>query len=332
MTGRMWTCTMKVIRAIVLACLGGLLPKAAVGQTIVWTDQIGRRIQRKDVNGGPIETIVQFPASQVPGQIHYDPLAAKLYYLRFVAGGPDSFQRCNLDGSNPESIPTPTTGKFSLNVDSRKLYWVEGFGDSILNYSELDGTGMESHSYSDCCVLCLEAFGDDLFFGAGLTLQKGIWRSDPDGFNEQFLRQTGQPFDLAYDPVDSKLYVLNIEGLVRMNLDGTGFENLLFLQASDSDHLIVDGLGGKLYWTYRGEKIQRSNLDGSNVEDFVSATQIPDADLLGLTIVYTPPPIPALSWGAFWLLAVFLVASAAIVLRKRVHTSGAPARTAPGSS
>jgi hypothetical protein len=332
MTGPLRPSVSKVIRSIVLACLGGLLPTVVAGQTIVWTDQ--RKIQRKDINGGPIETIAEFPASQFLGQIHYDPIAAKLYYL-FIAGGSFSFQRRNPDGSNPESIPTPSAGSFTLNVDSRKLYWIEGFDDTV-HRADLDGSGVLSHTYPDCCVICLEAFANDLFFGAGLGLEKGIWRADPEGSNEQFLDGTGTgsgtPHDLAHDPVDNKLYWLAQTGLFRVNLDGSGKENLLFLLPDHSDQLIVDAWGRKLYWTYEGEKIQRSNLDGSNVEDFVSAAQIPNADLRGLTIVYTSTPIPAVSRSALWVLAVLLAAAAAIVLRKRARTPGTPARAAPGSS
>ena len=171
---------MKVIRFIVLICLGGLLPRVAVGQTIVWTDANGRRIQGKDVNGGEVETVVQFEAPQAATQIHYDPIAAKLYYLSFdylfFAGDPpSSFQRSNLGGSEAENIPTPSLGIFTLNVELRKLYWIDPISRSVLYHSELDGTGVESHTYPSCCLLTLEAVGDDLFFGAGggmLTLQR----------------------------------------------------------------------------------------------------------------------------------------------------------------
>ena len=162
MTVRLRPCAMKVIRLIVVTCLGGLLPTASVGQTIVWTDINARRIQRKDVNGGEVGTIVQFPSSPAATQIHYDPIAAKLYYLFYAP--PSTFQRANLDGSEPENIPTPSWGNFTLNVESRKLYWIsrdDSGTRSVLNRSELNGSGVESHIYP-CCLLTLEALGDDL--------------------------------------------------------------------------------------------------------------------------------------------------------------------------
>jgi len=273
---------MKVIRLTVLTFLGGLLPTVSVGQTIVWTDANARRIQRKDVNGGEVQTIVQFQSPQAPSRIHYDPITAKLYY--YLSGTPSSFQRAKLDGSDPENIPTPSVGNFTLNVDSRKLYWISP--GNVLNRSDLNGAGVESHTYASGSLKTLEAFGDDLFFGAGGLLPKGIWRADADGSNEQFLHSSGEPFDLAYDPVENKLYCGTISAIFRINPDGTGFELVLELKA---DQVVVDSRARKLYWAVHFEKvIQRSNLDGSNVEDFATASDVGNSnfDILGLTIVY----------------------------------------------
>ena len=311
---------MNVIRLIVVMCLGGVLSSVALAQTIVWTDVDARKIQRKDVNGGEVATIVQFPSGQAGYQIHYDPATAKLYYR--LSGTASSFQRANLDGSDPETIPTPSVGIFALNVELRKLYWIVG-QDDVLNRSELDGSGVESHTYPTCCLFTLEAVGDDLFFGAGLTMAKGIWRADADGANEQFLHGTSSPFDLAYDTVDNKLYGTSIDSIFRMNPDGTGFE---VIAQHGAAQLVVDSLGRKLYWdVYDTQVIQRSNLDGSNVEDFVTASDVgnPNFDLRGLTIVYSSTPtIPTLSGWALMAMSAILVAAGLVVLRKRFNLKG----------
>ncbi len=108
-----------ITRLVLLVWLAA--PTAALGQTIVWTDQDARTIQRKDVHGGPIQTIVEFPSPSSASLIHYDPVAAKLYYLFLGPSSSFHFQRANLDGSDAENIPTPSVGGFTLNVDSRKL-------------------------------------------------------------------------------------------------------------------------------------------------------------------------------------------------------------------
>jgi len=285
-----------MIRAVFLTWFVELIPTAAIAQTIVWTDQNARRIQRKDVNGGAVETIIQFPSGNSASTIHYDPIAAKLYY-ELLTSGSFSFQRANLDGTNPETIPTPSTGGFTLNVDSRKLYWSSG---SSIYRSELDGSGVDSHTYPTCCVFALEAFGDDLFFGAGGTTEKGIWRADADGSNEQFLHESGGPLDLAYDTVESKLYVAALAVIFRMNLDGTDFEQVVSLPSwqlvnSYPTQIVVDVQRRKMYWADQVAKvIQRSNLDGSDVEDFVTVSDVgnPNFDIVGLTIVYSSTPVP----------------------------------------
>ncbi len=278
---------LSLITRLVLACLAA--PTGALGQTIVWTDANARKIQKKAVSGGPVETIVQFPSPNSAYQIHYDPVTAKLHYTFY--GPPSSFQQANLDGSNPETIPTPSTGIFTLNVDSRKLYWIVGF-DDVLNYSELDGSDAASHTYPHCCVLTLEAFGDQVFFGAGGLMKKGIWRADPDGSNEQFLVSCGQPTDLAYDPVDKKLYVARLYAISRMDLDGTNFEDVVVkFDLGYPTQMVVDSWNRKLYGAYPARLVQRSNLDGSNVEDFVTASDAgnPTFEIGGLTIVSLAP-------------------------------------------
>jgi len=292
---------MKVIRSIVLMCLVGLLPTAAVGQTIVWTDQYARRIQCKDVNGGEVGTIVQFPFPNTPSVIHYDPIAAKLYYLFFAGGTTVFFQRANLDGSNPENIPTPSVGNFTLNVESRKLYWLSrDSGRSVLYLSELNGSGVESHTYPSCCLFALEALGEDLFFCAGGIMLKGIWRADADGSNEQFLHGSGESTDMAHDPLENKLYLADIAGIVRLNPDGSGFQEIVHLPDTGVDQVVVDSRGRKLYWVVNYAKvIRRSNLDGSNVEVFVTASDVgnPNFDIRGLTIVYSFTPLPEPNGG-----------------------------------
>jgi len=245
------------------------------------------------VDGAEIQTIVQFPSPQRAYQIHYDPVTAKLYY--YLSGTPSSFQRANLDGSDPENIPTPSVGTFTLNVESRKLYWIAGSSRDVLYRSKLNGTGVESHTYPSGSLFTLEALGDDLFFGAGSAMLKGIWRADADGSNEQFLHGSAQPLDMAHDPVENKLYwAAYAPGVYRMNPDGTGFEQVVFLNlTSDYLQVVVDSRARKLYWADgRARVIQRSNLDGSNVEDFVTASDVgnPDFLSLGLTIVYSSTP------------------------------------------
>lgn len=300
---------------IALTCIGGLLPSVAVAQTIVWTDGNSRKIQRKEVTGGPVSTIVQFPSPQNAQYIHYDSVGKKLYYLFLPGGQTVLFQRCNLDGSSPEDLSTPGWGPFALNIESRKLYWSSS---ATLFRSELDGS--ESESYGLCCVVTMEPLGDTLYFGTGGTPQ-AIWRANPDGSNQQLLHNNVTAFDLAFDPVEKKLYAGALDTIVRMNTDGSDYQVLLHLQ-SDVEQVEVDFRGRKLYWTEAGPQfIRRANLDGTGVEDFVTAadTGNPNFNPEGLTIV-DAPAIPALSDWALAAMGVLVLCAGLAVLKKRMKT------------
>jgi hypothetical protein len=302
------------------------LAQVAGGQTIVWMDTYGWRMQAKDVNGGPIQTLIQFDAppnqfSVILPQVHFDPLTAKLYFLWTSSNS--SFERVNVDGSNRETITTPSTGIFSLNVELRRLYWTgdwtAGFDDTV-NWSELDGSGFGSHTYTACCLLTVEGIGDDLFLGADGNMGKGVWRADADGSNEQFLRTTEEPVDLAYDPVEDKLYLTTVSDMVRLNTDGSGYQVIVF--GAVSDHVAVDYQGRKVYWMPRGNRrIQRADLDGSNIEDFVTHNDVgnPNFNPQGLTIVYNTTPMPTLSGWGLMVMSALLLALGMVLLTRRLR-------------
>jgi len=312
---------MKVIRSIVLMCLGALLPLPSRAQTIVWTDLSARRIQAKDVNGGEVQTIVQFSFPQNAYLIHYDPIGAELYY-NFSDDETWAFRRCNLDGSEQETIATPNAEfVFGLNVELRKLYWREDSSCWILLHSALNGAGVESRAYCPaCCLAALEGIGGDLFF-ATQGSPKGVWRADADGSNETLLNGNMLPYDLAFDPVEKKIYVGDIQRIDRLNTDGTGFEFVVEHLNSDAEHVEVDYTARKLYWVDRDSngvsRIQRSNLDGSNVEVFVSGVGNSIVGVGGLTIVYPPPPIPTLSGWGVMAMTVLILSAGLFVLKKR---------------
>jgi low density lipoprotein receptor-related protein 5/6 len=292
------------------------LAQVAVAQTIVWTDANARKIQRKDVSGGQVATIVQFPSPQAASLIDYDPITAKLYYR--ITGISTPFQRANLDGSDPEGIPTPSSGPFTLNVELRRLYWGTCF---TIYRSDLNGMWVESHTYADGCLYPRLAVGDDLYLGSSSSLPKGIWRANADGSNEQLLHTGGAPTDAAYDPIENKLYVATGDDIYRLNPDGSGFESVIpTSQNRYMEYAVVDSRGRRLYWTNTvARAIQRSNLDGSNVQDFVTAIDVgnPNFELRGLTIVYNSSPIPAVSGCGLMTTAALLLGLGLVVLRKR---------------
>jgi sugar lactone lactonase YvrE len=63
---------------------------------------------------------------------------------------------------------------------------------------------------------------------------------------------------------------LGIDKIQRVNLDGTGLEDLVTTGLIAPRGIALDVAGGKMYWTDAGSsKIQRANQDGSTVEDLI---------------------------------------------------------------
>ncbi len=307
-----------LIRLIALTSLGGPLSSLAVAQTIVWMDGDSRKIQKKDVGGGAVQTIVQFVPPQNASQINYDPIARKLYYRS--GGTPTDFQRMSIDGSNIEDIAIPTGGTFAINIESRTFYWVVGAEDDVLNYSDLNGAEVQTHTYPTCCFAPLLAVGEDLYIWGSLAADKGLYRADADGSNEQLLYEGTVPTSAAYDPVENRVYVAAEILIFRINTDGTGYQEIVQTPIGPPNMIVaIDSSSRKLYWTDSVRRvIQRSNLDGSNIETFLTASEAGNLqlDLRGLTVVL-PPSIPA---SSAWSMIVFgiVILLSGIVLSKNL--------------
>lgn len=74
-----------------------------------------------------------------------------------------------------------------------------------------------------------------------------------------------------------KMYWTDARGIYRAERDSTNIEHLVKTESddpqnvADDKHIAVDVGGGKIYWTDNGtDKIQRSNLDATHIEDLVT--------------------------------------------------------------
>ena len=115
------------------------------------------------------------------------------------------------------------------------------------------------------------------------SLNDTIQRANLDGTDveELFTKRFSFPSGLALDVAGGKMYFTVADGIQRANLDGSGVEDLVAKQLSSGpNELALDVAGSKMYWTDVGflnnegsrvAKIQRANLDGSAVEDLVTA-------------------------------------------------------------
>ena len=191
----------------------------------------------------------------------------KIYWTDSGTGNPnplqdDKIQRANLDGSNVETLLTfqnflrlPTG--IELDVAGGKMYWTDATRDRIRR-ANLDGSGVED-------ILNTRTFGGQSLAGSA-TIPRDV------------------ALDLTSDP--PKMYWIDAgtnnidDGKVwRANLDGSSPEALVTTGLINPQSIALDTTAGKMYWTDSGtgapnplenDKIQRANLDGSNVETLLT--------------------------------------------------------------
>ena len=180
----------------------------------------------------------------------------KIYWTNSDSRDLDIFrakiQRANLDDSNIETLVSGLRAPFgiTLDVDGGKIYWTDRRG---IQRANLDGSNIKT----------LVTDGGVVSLGIALDVAEGrmYW-------------------------TDMERYASGTGKVQRANLDGSNIETLVSeLEAPFGIALDVDE--GHLYWTDAGSvgvfgnkipstaKVQRANLDGSNIETLVSGLETP---------------------------------------------------------
>ena len=235
------------------------------GGKVYWADTGTDTIQRANLNGAPnIEGLVT-TGLRTPNDIEVDITGGKMYW---IDSGTDKIQRANLDGSNIEDIITTglrTPTGIAVDLKWRKVYWVDAGTDKIQR-ANLDGSNIED------------------IITTGLRTPTGI----------------------AVDLKSDKIYWIDsgTDKIQRANLDGANIEDIVTtglrtptgIAVNPGDPLDPENpLGGKVYWIDADtDKVQRANLDGSNIEDLVTTgLRTPTGIALGIP-QYVPsrPPGP----------------------------------------
>ena len=230
-----------------------------------------------------------------------DGIGGKIYWTNRESRspGPGLF-RVNLDGSNIEVVARSNDSirRFELDTVGRKIYWI---GSKAIRRSNLDGSNVESfyvHGRADPSGgLAVDGGSGKLYWIGSPFIESqewktGFYRSNLDGSNVEYIGPVRR--ELVVDEVHGKLYWLDAisredelgrqfekQGpwrIARSDLDGSNVKTLIGLSVPKGylRDLAVDGAGGKIYWVKttprpnRTEIVYRANLDGSNVEEFIT--------------------------------------------------------------
>ena len=191
-----------------------------------------------------------------------------------------SLQRATLDGSNVETLMGRFHGfsnlrDIDLDMVNGKVYWIR---DGEIRRASLDGipnvedvvTGLEGER-----SIALDVAGGMMYWTNGISVQ----RATLDGSNvETLIDDVWVRFrigNIALDMERGKIYWTTSWGNDRMirrtNLNGSDVEDVV-TGLEDVDSIALDLTNYKIYWTDSdAEKIQRANLDGSNVETLATS-------------------------------------------------------------
>ena len=204
-------------------------------------------------------------------------------YMYWASWGLSSIQRAKLDGTNLQNLVTGLTWPrdVALDIVGNKMYWVDA-GANKVQRANLDGSNVEDlvNTQGQPFGVAVDTTNGKLYWS---TWNPGkIRRANLDGTNvEDFVTGLSEPEDIDLDLSRGKIYWTDTvtNKIQRANLDGTNIEDLVTTGLSHPLGLTLDVLEGKIYWTNSSfhtgpwpglDKIQRANLDGTNVEDLVT--------------------------------------------------------------
>ena len=178
--------------------------------------------------------------------------------------------------------PPPQTPDVAVGASERPpMYWLNMRSGTL---HRLVGTEVENlaPSVRNATSLTVDVTGGKLYWTEKTGERTGrIRRANLDGTGVQLVKDlTSAPHGIALDAAGGKIYLTNSWGKVqRLNVNGSNFQPNLITDLEAPKDIAVDGANGKIYWTERTSsstgRIQRADLDGSNVELVKALTSVP---------------------------------------------------------
>ena len=272
--------------------IAGLALDVAGGK-MYWTDYGTNKIHRANLDGSRVEALITTGLDS-PSGLALDLAGGKMYWTDWLTA---NIQRANLDGSHVEeliSIPN-STGGFVLVLPEGKMYWTQGASSNgssgRIKRANLDGshvedllaTGLRSPRGLALDLVhmpeikvnrppVLDGIGKQSV-AEGELLCIDLVARDPEGGEVTYEAQSNDPSvamvsvsgrQLTISPIE-----LGIATVAVMASDASGETTTQTFTVKVT--VPVPESQGKMYWTdWETDKIQRANLDGSQIEDLVT--------------------------------------------------------------
>jgi uncharacterized protein DUF4347/Big-like domain-containing protein/low-density lipoprotein receptor class B len=284
--------------------IGAVESGAVVLNKIYWVDQTNDTIQRANLDGSNIETVLT-SANGVnsPTEILIDAVGGKMYWSEYFSG---NIKRANLDGSNIETLYSGLSSPAGMAFDiaNNMLYWTENplfGGTNQIRRADMDGGGsidnLVTTGTNDPVDLQLDLEAGKIYWTDGNTGE--IRRADLDGSNVGvFLSGLTKPQGLVLDRGARMVYWASdgfgTNKIQRANLDGAPVvQDLVATGLTSPIGIELDLSAGKIYWSDWGtNKIQQANLDGTNVTDIVTTgLNLPIGIAMGASVTNVVPTL-----------------------------------------
>ena len=212
------------------------------GGKVYWTETAGS-LQRANLNGSEVETL----ATDLGTPQGITVANNKIYWTEQISGSVGKIQRADLNGGNVETLATVGGTPYGIGIDiaNRKLYWTNAVGG--IQRANLNGENAENLATE------LTTPGD---FALNIPIPRAI------------IAESQRP----------PMYWVDANAGTLHRLIGSTIENIA-PSVQNATSLAVDPVNSKLYWTKktsgRTGKVQRANLDGTNVELVKDLTSLP---------------------------------------------------------
>ena len=263
----------------------GVNPPCEPTPTKYHTDNRNTRYYKQTPPQDSIQDLVATGAGTVR-VVALDTWAGQMYWNDSTAG---KIFRATLDGGGVEELVTGLSNVQGMALDTcaEKMYWTDSDDDKIQR-ANLDGTVVEnvitSLNFPISIALDIDAgqmYWTDLSGGkikrAAMALGASV---------EELITGLTYPNGIALDTGARKMYWVDQTGVKKANIDGTEIEFVFehtFIGTSAA-RLALDTSLGKVYWTDTTlDKIQRANLDGTEVEDLITGLPHPDGIALDIS-------------------------------------------------
>jgi DNA-binding beta-propeller fold protein YncE len=200
------------------------------------------------------------------------------YMVYWVDSWTGVIHRSDIYGQEVEILVKDLSWPHDIVLDTKhnKMYWTDR--EARIQRANLNGSAIETVLDGTASglrprSLALGVTGKRIFWLDEVT--PAVYVSPLEGGNQtQLCALTGPPGEISLDLLNNRMYWTAGSSIYRANLDGSSSEVVLTL--TEPVGLALDIANGHIYWVdYEVGKLQRANLDGSNITDILEVIYMP---------------------------------------------------------